>query len=714
VGTGVVIGPVRRTAAVRRRPVPTRGLPGPVHGWSGQVYGPPGPVRGRPAFAARGALDLECRGVGSALLVCPPGPVRRPAAEFAAALPLDPDRTVAVLDVPDYADPWVWAGIVAALRGRGPLRVALSQFGAGAAAPARWLAEQLSVEVVAPDGILVRTVDGAVFVDGPAGGSWVRFVPGRPAERVAARFPVPDWEADTPPGPVEVGPHLLMQPIPAGVWLRRLRRPGPDPAQPGHAGPDHAGPGHAGPDHAGPDHAGPDHAGPDHAGPDHAGPDHMRPDHAAPGHAGPVYPGPVYAVPPRADGPIAVVGEPGAPLAAEEVASALSTFAPGARQRIRLAPFGPRPGDGSFGQRIADALGDVVLAYPALPCPMPDGTLGLLAVEPGGRTFWRRDAVETSYHPAPAATRGPAEVPHATPTSGAAPTGDRRPAPEPPVDLAGPGESGTVEHGAGTVPADRRSSAAERDWLRRTLDAEFDGYAGDVLRLLARQPGLRAVEGEPLEAVVTDMVAVRVYLAARQDKLDQALRAGRLGTLWPYACCVVSGLRRLPSLRGVALHASSGASAGCRQPVPGEILTVRPFLSAVGAATAHLRGDVEHLVWSFTGRRVADVDVAAADGAARVVFAPGTRFKVLAAAGAPGTGDGRARVYLREVVEPEPVPGLSERDGAVLRRLERLAAGRDELPPQRRRPDIDPARHGWAFDGFAPVDTCDAAAKSSR
>jgi hypothetical protein len=165
--------------------------------------------------------------VGHALLVRVVG-AHGPCAAVAAELPAESGRISVVLPNaelarrPDLAQrlrQWVpgrydsvrlvAAGAALEVDGYGP-------------APARVLCELLDADVVAPDGDLVATPGGSLFVastrDTPAKGWW-RFRPGRPPEAGGRRFPTPRWERGLSAS-AHVRTDLSVEEIPAGLWVR--------------------------------------------------------------------------------------------------------------------------------------------------------------------------------------------------------------------------------------------------------------------------------------------------------------------------------------------------------------------------------------------------------------------------------------------------------------------------------------------------------------
>src|SRR3954470_24037497 len=83
------------------------------------------------AEAHQPVVEFQTKKVGACLVVsAPPGPGWH-AMALAAAVPADPGRTMVVVDFPSGDNGGYWSALVQALRGRGPVRLAVS--GAGSA-----------------------------------------------------------------------------------------------------------------------------------------------------------------------------------------------------------------------------------------------------------------------------------------------------------------------------------------------------------------------------------------------------------------------------------------------------------------------------------------------------------------------------------------------------------------------------------------------------
>ncbi|MFF0410526.1 hypothetical protein ACFYUY_08805 [Kitasatospora sp. NPDC004745] len=276
-------------------------------------------------------MRLRLRAAASgALLIHPKGEPDHRAVEFARCLAPDDRHTLVVVDLPAEAVEREWQAVARLLAparyrslrlvfGRGP-REEIRRAGAR-------IAERLGREVVAADGEPTPTISGGLFVPADRGEGWLRFTPGRPAERDSQRFPKPAWEFTSPTGPRPLGPDTVAEPLPSGVWVRSTREEPPAA--------------------------------------------HRRQL--------------VEAVPADLDLLLVVIGSPGAPaVALDAVARFWGTVLPSVRPAVRFVLHGTleTPGTAEPGQALADALGHRVVRYPALPVAVPG------AGEPGAaRTF---------------------------------------------------------------------------------------------------------------------------------------------------------------------------------------------------------------------------------------------------------------------------------------------------------------------------------------
>lgn len=334
---------------------------------------------------------------------------------------------------------------------------------------------------------------------------------------------------------------------------------------------------------------------------------------APPPSSAPVPPAPVPtdpppsapAIPPASGGPSApAVSPPAEPVPAPPHVpppapgpAATPVPAPSAAPRIRLESPSPQP---------------------VRPAPQPPAA----APEPAGD-----DAL-----PAPLPVAAPPPVP-SVPQGGGAPQGAGaprvQPAPAPAADVVPP-EKGI----------DR-----ERDWVRRSLGARYDTAAAFVTRLLSESPGLHGGPRSSASDALTDLAAARLYLSGATSAIDAAIRAATTGPHVPLSRCAAGGLRRLPSYRGGALLRATLSAAERAWYREGTAFTERSFLSALSAVRRGLAGNTDVLIWSLTARRTALVLPEIPD---RVVFAPGTGFKVLR------TVDGdRPAIMLRELSASE-------------------------------------------------------------
>ena len=190
-----------------------------------------------------------------------------------------------------------------------------------------------------------------------------------------------------------------------------------------------------------------------------------------------------------------------------------------------------------------------------------------------------------------------------------------------------------------------RGLAQERTWLRRTLSRQYDATASLAGRMLAENPGLRADTSVPPAELLTDLVALHLYLNGHGPQLDEAVRGAKVGPHVPFSRCVAAGLRRLPSYRGATRLRATLADAEWRWYDQRHVVTEWAFCSALADGRSDLPGSVEFRIWSMTGRRTSLVDPRLP---AQVLFLPGTNFKVLQV-----SDDGPREVLLRELSASE-------------------------------------------------------------
>ncbi|GGN05943.1 hypothetical protein [Streptomyces fuscichromogenes] len=189
-----------------------------------------------------------------------------------------------------------------------------------------------------------------------------------------------------------------------------------------------------------------------------------------------------------------------------------------------------------------------------------------------------------------------------------------------------------VPRAAASALPPERGVAQERDWMRRTFSEQYNALAGSVSRVMSESPGLRGGSRTEAADALTDLVAVRLYLSGDPRRADAAVREAVPGPHVPLARCVTAGLRRLPSYRGPALLRTRLGDAERAWYREGRLATEWAFCHARTSLHPGPRGSgaTDVLIWSMTARRTSSLDAAVPD---RVVFLPGTVFRVLRADG---------------------------------------------------------------------------------
>ena len=287
-----------------------------------------------------GALPkVVCVEAGHGLLVHLEHRLSQSALTFARTIVKDPDHTVVVIDVPADGPVALWQAIESILRKRrGSFRIVLGEHTRETAMmTAQWLAERLGRAVVVPDGDVVMGAGGTLFSPPLGGAGWFRFEKGFPPRREARRFPEPAWVFAGAEHIWRPGPVGLVEPLPAGVWVR--------PAD---------------------------------------SPDDSRPLL-------------VSGLPTDRELLTVVLGAPrGRPVPLAEIAQFCRSAPPESRDRLRFVQYGPvaapRP---SVGQALADQLGLPVTCYGGVPAA--EGDLRVIGLD--GQPGWRSFARELQYRP---------------------------------------------------------------------------------------------------------------------------------------------------------------------------------------------------------------------------------------------------------------------------------------------------------------------------
>ncbi|MFI0719629.1 hypothetical protein [Streptomyces sp. NPDC021224] len=356
------------------------------------------------------------------------------------------------------------------------------------------------------------------------------------------------------------------------------------------------------------------------------------------------------------------------------------------------------------------------LASPAVP-PQPPGA-SASGEAPGSDGSGEAVTPEASGAAvAPAALERPAAletpVTSSVPVSPEAPAASLPPtapepsAPEPsaaaqpsaaPGTPAAPGAP--VIAGRALVLPSRRSTEAERNLVRALLGATWDGHSAAVTRAMTQVPVLRGGSVAESEDATAELALLHAYMNVDQSApwSYEGLRAAAVSgdrALVPVLACVAAALRRLPSYRGAVVRPAGapGIAGTARLLLPGEELgDVLPVSGlAVERGGPAVAGD-RYLVWSMTGRRAgsllggAGAEAAGPAPADEVLFAPGTRLRLLAV----DDLDGAAVVLLRELSETAPaaVPGvLDAADATALDRLRSRARAEGTVAGP-----LDPAR----------------------
>ncbi|KFU75667.1 hypothetical protein SAMN04489729_7051 [Amycolatopsis lurida] len=211
--------------------------------------------------------------------------------------------------------------------------------------------------------------------------------------------------------------------------------------------------------------------------------------------------------------------------------------------------------------------------------------------------------------------------------------------------------------------------SAELTMVRSGRESAFDALSERVGAVMRRFSPNRLAP----ESVLTAAVAAGLYLAGEDPDVDGGLRARTAGPHVDFGRCVADGLQKLP------LHRKATASVVAPGPELWELLETGIVLLEWGFL--HTRtvlgpveiGSTDLVVWSLTGRQTTVIEPMEGGVADRVVFSPGTAFKVLEVI--EPEGEKRGRILMRELADADTGKDekSSGRDGLIRASLQRFA-----------------------------------------
>ncbi|MFD2419591.1 hypothetical protein [Amycolatopsis pigmentata] len=668
------------------------------------------------------------RPVGHALVVHRPDGMTAEAGVLAESLPADPECALVVVDLP--VDGQTWESIAAAVPadGRAVRLVPCGEVSQVILPAAQLLSEGLGRTVFAPDGAVRTGSRGVSFLPANRSKGWARCTPGDEPVWAGRRYPVPSWESPAVTSPSGTGGIGVVEPLPAGVWIR------PD------------------------------------------GPERYL-------DGGRVRLARWLCFQP--DVLTVVLGGHGTPpLPLEDVARWWASVPPPTRAITRFVCYGPAvtPEGTAPGQALADTLDEEIVCYNGLPVG-PPGAPDVFVLRPDGSHGVRTFAEQIAYRPrgqgasgsaapvirrarkplddlaevAPGVyrhssgaaveivqaglwIRSPRDVTRATLVRSRPADPDalvifhdadgeeraermRATALDLLKRLERPGRSmvriveTTSLEGFGPPPSevvpdsevdpglDRttplvrlprlakllRKGAAEEaagdaahsDPSLSTVRIEYPAASAKTAEIVQPVPAprlrvwplgpefvpepdvVRAGREDEFDAwserikagrelpedVVTVAVAAGLYLSGHDPEVDAGLRTATDGPHVAFGRHVAAGLASLPPYRKAAMSVVMPTEAQWEALRGEPVLREWGFLHLITESCAVDDDATELLVWSMTGRRTALIEPAGEGVTGRVVFLPGTPFKVIEAT-EPGDGE-RGRILMRELTAAE-------------------------------------------------------------
>ncbi|ANN21685.1 hypothetical protein SD37_10085 [Amycolatopsis orientalis] len=165
---------------------------------------------------------MACTRIGASLVVHGPGEVTAQARVLASSIAADPEYAVVVVDHPGASAPSIADAVRTVLGEEArPLRLIPSAEAGGITLDtARKLADRIDRTVIYADGMVLTHGSGGCFLPPFEANGWVGCGPGGEPARLGRRYPAPEWEVPITVDPLRTGRSLLVEPLPAGVWLR--------------------------------------------------------------------------------------------------------------------------------------------------------------------------------------------------------------------------------------------------------------------------------------------------------------------------------------------------------------------------------------------------------------------------------------------------------------------------------------------------------------
>ncbi|EME54964.1 hypothetical protein H074_25687 [Amycolatopsis decaplanina DSM 44594] len=298
---------------------------------------------------------MACVRIGASLVVHGPGGITAQARELASSVPADPEHVLVVVDQPDAGASSIADGVRTVLGEEvRPLRLFPSaEAGVITLVTAQKLADRIGRTVIYPDGVVLASASGLCFLPPFEANGWIGCGPGSQPVRLGRRYPSPEWEGPATTDPQRAGQSTVVEPLPAGVWLR------PD------------------------------------------GPQRwLEADRARLSRWLSVRPRELTAV---------LGGHGIPPLALDDVVKWWAVLPPESRSRTRFLSFGdvPVPSHTTLGQALADALGEEIVLYGGLPVGAP-ATPEFFTLRLDGSHSFRTFAEEITFSPRRGATKAAA------------------------------------------------------------------------------------------------------------------------------------------------------------------------------------------------------------------------------------------------------------------------------------------------------------------